>query len=402
MPTADPTDPAVLSSTASASVVKGRGANRNDRWRFEAWQREDDDARADADAAHESVVRFHTTVTDQTARSIISRNSSPDIGFDRSINPYQGCEHGCIYCFARPSHAYLGLSPGLDFETQLFAKTNAAALLRDALSKRGYQPALIALGANTDPYQPIEKERQITRQVLEVLEAFNHPVGITTKSALVTRDIDILSRMAAKGLVRVYMSIATLDREVARKLEPRASTPSRRLRAIRALTEAGVPAGVLVAPIVPAITDHDIENVLAYAAEAGASSAGYVMLRLPLEVRDLFVAWLEAHYPMRARHVMSLVEQIRDGKQNDSTFGQRMTGTGNFATLLAQRMEIACRRHGLSGKRPPLRTDLFAVPPGLHSTSSAAGGPHGGINRSTPRSSAFKSVAGLNPQLDLF
>jgi len=370
-------------SDVPRTPVKGRGANLNERVRFEAWDREVDATRGEADAAHESVVRFYTTVTPQNARTIISRNASPDISFDRSINPYQGCEHGCIYCFARPSHAYLGLSAGLDFETKLFAKTNAAALLRTALSKPGYQPASIALGANTDPYQPIEKTHTITRSVLEVLEAFNHPVGITTKSALVVRDIDILSRMAAKGLVRVFMSIGTLDREVARTLEPRASTPSRRMDALRTLSAAGIPTGVVVAPIIPALTDRDIEQVVRLASEAGADFAGYVMLRLPLEVRDLFVAWLEAHYPMRARHVMSLVEQVRDGKHNDATFGQRMRGTGHHATLIAQRMTLACQRFHMNRERKPLRTDLFAVPPEYAAANNAR-------------------KLGISPQLDLF
>ncbi|MGI4856012.1 MAG: PA0069 family radical SAM protein, partial [Janthinobacterium lividum] len=337
----------------------------NDRVRFEAWQRVPDDTRAEADAAHETVIRFPTHVADQHARTIISRNASPDIGFDRSINPYQGCEHGCIYCFARPSHAYLGLSPGLDFETRLFAKTNAAALLEAELSKPGYEPAPIALGANTDPYQPVERERRITRAVLEVLDAFNHPVGITTKSALVLRDLDILRRMAARDLVRVYISVATLERGIARTLEPRASTPARRIDAVRTLAAAGVPVGVLVAPVVPGLTDHDIENVLRTAAEAGADAAGYVMLRLPLEVRDLFVDWLERHHPLRARHVMSLIEQVRGGRHNDSTFGERMRGTGALATLIAQRVDIARRRYGLDRARRPLRTDGFAVPAAL-------------------------------------
>lgn len=378
--------PRVLMDGKDVTDVKGRGANLNQRVRFEAWQRESDENRAEADAVHETVVRFQTTVTRQNARSIISRNASPDVGFDRSINPYQGCEHGCVYCFARPSHAYLGLSPGLDFETQLFAKANAADLLRAELSKRGYQPALIALGANTDPYQPIERELRITRQVLEVLDAFNHPVGITTKSATVVQDIDILERMAARNLVRVFMSVGTLDRDIARRLEPRANTPMRRIEAVRALSAVGVPVGVLVAPIIPALTDHDIENVLKTASEAGAVSAGYVMLRLPLEVRDLFVSWLEAHYPMRARHVMSLVEQVRDGKHYDATFGQRMRGTGKHATLIAQRFEIACRRFGLNRERHPLRTDLFSVPEALRPKTA----------------SPFRPDSGLNPQMDLF
>jgi DNA repair photolyase len=391
--------------------IKGRGANLNERQRFESWQRESDATRDEADAAHESVVTFRTTVTEQHARSIISRNVSPDVGFDRSINPYQGCEHGCVYCFARPTHAYLGLSPGLDFETQLFAKVNAAELLRDVLSKKGYQPAVMALGANTDPYQPIERDHKITRAVLEVLEAFQHPVGITTKSASVVRDIDILERMAKKDLVRVYLSVATLDRDVARLLEPRASTPSRRIEAIRALTAAGVPTGVLVAPIVPALTDFDIENVLKTASEAGAQSAGYVMLRLPLEVRDLFVTWLETHFPMRARHVMSLIEQVRDGKHYDATFGQRMRGTGNFATLVAQRFQIACRRYEMNQARRPLRTDLFSVPPEMARrapSSSRSGGATSATSAASPAQASgtascpFRTGSGLNPQLDLF
>lgn len=353
------------SSGQPGAVLKGRGATSNQVERFSAWSREPDEAVEFANAAHEHVVQFRTHVTDEIARRIISRNNSPDVPFDRSINPYRGCEHGCIYCFARPTHAYLGLSPGLDFETELYAKRNAAELLRAELTKASYRPAVLALGANTDPYQPIERGLAITRSILEVLEDFNHPVGITTKSALVVRDLDILSRMACKGLVRVFLSVGTLDADLARLLEPRANTPGRRVEAIRRLAEAGVPAGVIVAPIIPALNDYDIERVLEASAQAGAEGAGYVMLRLPLEVRDLFVEWLHAHFPSRAAHVMSLIEQVRDGRHNDANFGSRMRGTGQYAELVRRRFELACRRHGLNLTRRPLDTTQFRRP-GAH------------------------------------
>lgn len=354
----------MASSYAPVGGRKGRGAPSNDASRFDSWQRETDaQTRFEADAAQEHEVRFVTRVEAETARSVIARNRSPDIPFDRSLNPYRGCEHGCIYCYARPTHAYLGLSPGLDFETRLRAKRNAAQCLEAELRRPTYQPAVLALGANTDPYQPIEREERITRAVLEVLERFGHPVGITTKSALVVRDLDILSRMARRGLARVYLSVATLDAGIARRLEPRASTPTRRVEAIRRLSEAGVPVGVMVAPVIPALTDFDIERVLQTCAQAGAQHAGYVMLRLPLEVRDLFVAWLEEHYPMRARHVMSLIEQVREGRHNSAEFGTRLRGTGLHAELIRQRFELAARRWGFDQARPGLRNDLFAVPP---------------------------------------
>jgi DNA repair photolyase len=342
--------------------LRGRGAVSNRESRFLADGRETDLAYLDAlrDDLPDAAIPTETTLVE--AKSIISRNDSPDIGFDRSINPFLGCEHGCIYCFARPTHAYLGLSPGLDFETKLTAKTNAAALLRKELSARNYQPRLIALGANTDPYQPVEKELGITRAVLEVLAEFNHPVAITTKSALVVRDIDLLGPMAARGLVRVAMSIGTIDAGIARAMEPRANTPARRLQAIAKLASAGVPTSVIVAPIVPALTDAHLEQVIERAAHAGADSAHYVLLRLPLEVRDLFVEWLQAHYPLRAKHVMSLVNQMRGGKDYDATFGTRMKGTGLFADLIAKRFRLACARHGLDRPRTPLTTALFAVP----------------------------------------
>ncbi len=342
--------------------VKGRGTSSNRPSRFDSWSREldsdyVDDALADGESVHP-----RTEVTLQNARSIISRNESPDIPFDQSINPFLGCEHGCVYCYARPTHAYLGLSPGLDFETKIYAKSNAAELLIKELSKPGYVPKLIALGANTDPYQPTERRMEITRSVLRVLSDFNHPVGITTKSALVERDVDILGPMAAKGLARVFLSVATLDHEIARRLEPRANAPTRRIEAIRRLSEAGIPTGVIVAPMIPALTDKDIESVLEAAAGAGASSAHYVMLRLPLEIRDLFVEWLQAHYPMRAKHVMSLVHQVRVGKDNDSVFGSRMRGTGKFAELIRLRFDIACRRLKLNARELPVDTSLFSVP----------------------------------------
>jgi DNA repair photolyase len=342
--------------------ARGRGALSNRESRFLEAGREIDLSYLEAlrDDLPEATVRTETTLVQ--AASIISRNTSPDIGFDRSINPFLGCEHGCVYCYARPTHAYLGLSPGLDFETRLSAKTNAAELLRKELSRPSYQPALIALGANTDPYQPIEKALGITRSVLEVLAEFNHPVAITTKSALVVRDIDLLAPMAAKGLVRVAMSIGTVDAGIARLMEPRANSPARRLQAIERLAGAGVPTSVIVAPIVPALTDAHMEQVLELAARAGADSAHYVLLRLPLEVRDLFVEWLEAHFPLRAAHVMSLVNQMRGGKDYDAGFGTRMKGTGLFAELIARRFQLARARNKLNRERTPLRSDLFAIP----------------------------------------
>lgn len=345
---------------STVSFFRGRGALSNVESRFDGWTRlSDEDGIADTAQAHGESPPPRTVVTLEEARSIISRNQSPDIPFDQSINVYRGCEHGCSYCFARPTHAYLGLSPGLDFETKLFAKPNSAALLRRELSRRNYTPSVIALGTNTDPYQPIEREFRLTRSILEVLEEFNHPVAITTKSSLVTRDIDILERMAAKGLVRVLISITTLDSEIARRLEPRANTPSKRLEGIRLLAQHGVPVGVMVAPLIPALTDFDMENVLGKAAGAGAKTAGYVMLRLPLEVREIFGQWLAEHYPGRQRHVMSLIEQIRDGKLNNAEFGKRMVGSGVFAELASKRFKLACRRFKLNLERPTLRLDLF-------------------------------------------
>ena len=295
-------------------------------------------------------------------RTIITRNESPDISFDRSINPYRGCEHGCVYCFARPTHSYMGLSAGLDFESKLFAKPDAARLLEKELAKESYQPRTIAIGTNTDPYQPIEKQYRIMREILEVLEAHGHPVGIVTKSALVVRDIDILSRMAERGLAKVALSVTTLDRHLARNMEPRAATPTRRLEAIRQLTEAGIPTSVMVAPIIPGLTDQEIERILDSARNAGAREAGYVILRLPLEVSPIFKDWLLRHYPDRYRHVMSLVRSMRDGKDYDSEWGKRMKGSGPYAWQIGRRFEIAARKLGLNVEKRPLRTDLFVAP----------------------------------------
>ena len=303
-----------------------------------------------------------TQVTIERARSIISRNDSPDVGFSQSINPYRGCEHGCIYCYARPSHAYLELSPGLDFETKLYAKTNAAELLREELAKPGYQPSPIALGANTDCYQPIERKHKITRSILEVLAECEHPVTIVTKSALVERDLDLLGPMAQKNLVRVYVSIGTLDRELARKLEPRAASPQRRLDVLKALSGSGVPCGVMIAALIPALNDKTMEHVLEAAAAAGAGEAAFVIMRLPHELKTLFKEWLAEHYPQRAEHVMSVVRQMRGGKENDPNFGTRMSGTGNYAELMQKRFDIACRRFGVN-KREALDLDCSRFRP---------------------------------------
>jgi DNA repair photolyase len=294
-----------------------------------------------------------TSVTIERARSIISRNDSPDIGFSQSINPYRGCEHGCPYCYARPSHAYLELSPGLDFETKLFAKTNAPELLREELAKPGYKPSPIALGANTDCYQPIERKYRITRQLLEILSECEHPATIVTKSALVERDLDLLGPMARKNLVKVFVSIGTLDRGIARKIEPRAASPQRRVDVLRALSQAGVPCGVMVAALVPALNDKTMEQVLEAAAAAGAAEAAYVILRLPNELKAVFKEWLAEHYPQRAEHVMSVVRQMRGGRENDPNFGSRMSGTGNYAELMEKRFDIACRRFGLNKRETP-------------------------------------------------
>ncbi len=338
---------------------RGRGARSNVTGRFEHRAAEAFD---DGWDTVEDAPPLRTTVTAEAARTIITRNQSPDISFDRSINPYRGCEHGCVYCFARPTHAYMGLSPGLDFESRLFAKPNAARLLARELAKPGYEPRVIAIGTNTDPYQPIERERRITRSVLEVLAEHNHPVGIVTKSALVTRDIDILSEMAKDGLAKVAVSVTTLDAKLARTMEPRASTPRRRLDAIRQLADAGIPTGVMVAPVIPALNDHEIEDILKAAARMGAREAGYVMLRLPLEIKDLFQEWLAEVTPNRAERVMKIVRDMRGGKDYDAEWGKRMTGGGPYAWTVSRRFGLALKRHGMSREKMPLRTDLFRVP----------------------------------------
>lgn len=304
-----------------------------------------------------------TTVEVLASRSILTHNDSPDVPFDRSINPYRGCEHGCVYCFARPGHGTLGLSSGLDFETRLFVKPDAARLLDKELRKPGYRPAVIAIGTNTDPYQPVERRLRVMRGCLEVLSAFNHPVAITTKGHLVTRDIDLLAPMAAQGLAAVAVSVTTLDRDLCRKLEPRAATPDKRLEAIRALAAAGIPVAVMVAPVIPFITDHELETILAAAREAGATSAHTILVRLPYEVKDLFAEWLAAHFPAKARHVLSLLAQSRGGKLNQSGFGQRFIGSGVHAELLSQRFHVAARRLGFTPRSLPLRVDLFRPPP---------------------------------------
>jgi len=335
---------------------RGRSAGINPSGRFEPVTRHVFD---DGWNSIEDLPPFRTEVQVEKPRTIITRNESPDISFDRSINPYRGCEHGCVYCFARPTHAFMGLSPGLDFESKLFAKPDAARLLDRELSKEGYQPRTIAIGTNTDPYQPVERQWRIMREILEVLEARGHPVGIVTKSALVVRDIDILARMAERGLAKVALSVTTLDRSLARTMEPRASTPARRLEAIRRLADAGVPASVMVAPIVPGLTDPEIERILDSAYAAGAREAGYVMLRLPLEVAPIFKDWLLRHYPDRYRHVMALVRSMRGGKDYDSEWGKRMKGGGPYAWQIGRRFEIAAKRLGFNTERRTLRTDRF-------------------------------------------
>lgn len=337
---------------------RGRSAGINPSGRFEPVSRHVFD---DGWNSLEELPPFKTEVQVEKPRTIITRNESPDISFDRSINPYRGCEHGCVYCFARPTHSFMGLSPGLDFEAKLFAKPDAARLLDKELSKDGYQPRTIAIGTNTDPYQPIEKQYRIMREILEVLEARGHPVGIVTKSHLVTRDIDVLSRMAERGLAKVALSVTTMDRMLARTMEPRASTPTKRLEAIRQLSDAGIPASVMVAPIIPGLTDQEMERILDSARAAGAREAGYVILRLPLEVAPIFKDWLLRHYPDRYRHVMSLIRSMRDGKDYDSEWGKRMKGAGPYAWQIGRRFEITAKRLGLNAERRTLRTDQFVA-----------------------------------------
>jgi DNA repair photolyase len=348
-------------------VRKGRGALCNPHNRFQPTKVQWDDG-----------IDGPTPVTEcraVQARSIISRNTSPDVPFEQSINPYQGCEHGCIYCYARPTHAYLDLSPGVDFETRLTYKINAADQLERELARPGYRCASITLGANTDPYQPVEKSLGITREVLQVLQRCRHPVSIITKGALVTRDIDLLADMAADGLCSVAISLCTLDASLKRLMEPRAASHQARLAAIESLAAAGIPITVLIAPVIPALNDCDMESILSQAHTAGAESAAYIMLRLPLEVRDLFFQWLYEHYPLRAEHIISLLRQSRSGGDNDSRFGHRMRGTGTFADLLAQRFRLSCKRLGLNQREQiPSRTDLFISPQPIGKKSRAGPG----------------------------
>jgi DNA repair photolyase len=297
-----------------------------------------------------------------SSRTIITRNNSPDISFSQSINPYKGCEHGCIYCFARPTHAYLGFSPGADFESKIFTKPNAAELLRKELSAKNYVPKVLAIGTNTDPYQPIEKKLRIMRSILEVLWEFKHPVGIVTKNAGILRDIDILAPMAEAGLAKVALSVTTLDRKLARKMEPRASTPPKRLAALKTLASVGIPTAVMVAPIIPALNDEEIETILEAAKDAGVRSAGYVLLRLPLEIKDLFREWLEANEPGRAKHVMSLIRSMRGGKDYDAQWNTRMRGTGPYADMISRRFHMAVKRLGLNTDHRPLDTSQFKRP----------------------------------------
>lgn len=356
--------------TPRQNGFKGRAALSNPAGRFERREVHQVDDGWYIDDQPDTIA---TTVEPDRARSVISRNDSPDIPFDYSINPYRGCEHGCIYCYARPTHAYMGLSPGIDFETRLFYKPEAARLLEEELSRPGYVCKPIMLGANTDPYQPVERRLRVTRSVLEVLAKCRHPVSVVTKSALVVRDLDLLTDLARDGLASVMISITTLDPHTKRVLEPRAGSPEARLRALRQLADAGVPTGVMVAPVIPAITDHELEGILGAAAAAGAQCAAYVLLRLPYEVKDLFREWLEVHYPQRARHVMSLVRELRGGRNNDPTFGTRMRGTGPYAELLRKRFDLACRKLGLdTGRELTADTTRFR-PPGPASAQLGLG-----------------------------
>ena len=346
--------------TTGGPPRRGRGAVSNPAGRFERWREEAfDDGWGPADPPPE---RIPTEVIRDRTKTIIARNDSPDVPFDRSINPYRGCEHGCIYCFARPSHAWLGFSPGLDFETRIVAKPEAAGLLRRELRKRGYRPGPLALGSNTDPYQPVERELRITRQILEVLSEARHPAGIVTKSALVLRDLDLIVPMAEAGLMQVMVSLTTLDNGLARVMEPRAAAPERRLATIRALGEAGVPVGVLASPMIPALNDAELESILEAAAGAGAGFAGFILLRLPHELKELFAEWLETHFPTRASHILHLIREARGGALYEAKFGERMRGQGPYAELLGRRFRVASRRFALDRPHPPFRTDLFRPP----------------------------------------
>jgi DNA repair photolyase len=356
-------NPAILGTgklTSLPQMERGRGAHMNPPGRFETY------AETFVDDGWETLAdlpKLRTEVFVETPKTIITRNQSPDISFDRSINPYRGCEHGCVYCYARPAHAYMGLSPGLDFESKLFIKPNAAALLREELTAPNYKPSTIALGANTDPYQPIERQYRITRGVIDVLAEFQHPFGIVTKSASVTRDLDLLKPLAEQDLVKVAISITTLDGKLARSMEPRASTPAKRLATIETLARAGIRTVVMMGPIIPGLNDHEIEKILQSARSAGAMEAGYTMLRLPFEVKDIFKDWLSKEFPDRASKVMSHVKEVRGGKESDANFGTRMVGSGPLAWTIGRRFQIASTRLGLNVNRLKLRNDLFKVPP---------------------------------------
>jgi DNA repair photolyase len=350
---------AMAEAAKQGPAPRGRGARSNRTGRFEAQVREAFD---DGWGGDEEPAQIITELQPMKSRTIIARNQSPDIGFDRSINPYRGCSHGCIYCYARPAHAYLGLSPGLDFESKIFFKPHAGELLAKELSKPGYKPATIHIGGDTDPYQPDEKSLRVTRQVIETLERFGHPFTLITKSALVLRDLDVLGRMAARGLARVAISITTLDRRLARSMEPRAATPGKRIEAVRRLSEAGVPVTVMFAPAIPGLNDHEVEAVLEAAAKAGAKGAGYVALRLPREIGVLFEEWLNTDHPDRARKVMSLVRQIRSGEVYRAAWGDRMVGDGPGAEVLRQRFHLAVKRFGLDQPWTALDINQFRPP----------------------------------------
>ena len=347
-------------NNVAPEALRGRAAQSRDAGRYERFARADFDDGWDID---EEIAVERTTVSEETPRSAINYVASPDLPFDRSINAYRGCEHGCIYCFARPTHAWLGLSAGLDFETKLVARPAIADVLDRELRRRSYRCATLAMGTNTDPYQPVEADRQITRAVLQVLAAFQHPVGIVTKGTLIERDIDILSKMAAKGLVRVGISVTTLDPVLSRRMEPRAPAPKRRLQIIRRLTDAGIPVRIMASPIVPGLSDAELEDILAAGRGAGADAASYIMLRLPREVSPLWQDWLDTHYPNKAARVMGLLRDMHGGKDYDPAWNKRMRGEGAYADLIAQRFALAIKRLGLHSKTPPLRTDLFRPPP---------------------------------------
>ncbi|MGZ5040708.1 MAG: PA0069 family radical SAM protein [Usitatibacter sp.] len=360
--------PLKTTSGNHGEAVKGRGATINIEGRFEVWSREGADDGWFQDPGDEPA-RVKTVISIERAKSVISRHDSPDVGFAQSINPYRGCAHGCVYCFARPTHAYLGLSPGLDFETRLTAKVNAAERLREELAKPGYKCEVLTIGVNTDAYQPIERRQRITRSILEVASETNHPVSLITKSALIERDLDLLAPMAKKRLVAVTLSVTTLDHSISMKMEPRTSAPARRIEAIRRLSEAGIPVNVNIAPVIPFLTDSELEPIMEAAAKAGAVSAGYVLIRLPWEVRPIFKEWLEKHFPLKAGHVMSRIRDMRDGRENDPEFGSRMVGKGTLAELLSQRFRKAMARFGLDRDVHDLDCSLF-LPPSLNGQKS--------------------------------